>query len=100
MKDKLVGSLGCVGMILYYAIGLIVSVLPFIMIDVNFFVNFIFILVSYFFPLITPIFWIWGLVCAIKGVQDFLAIMYYVVFVILWVPYYINIILSFLRKNK
>ena len=99
MKEKLINALGSFGVILYYILQTIVSVLPFIMIGGNFFVTFLLILVNMFLPFASAIFWIWGLVCAIQGVQDIWAIIYYVAFVVVWIPFYISTILSVFSKK-
>lgn len=98
-KEKVLGSLSCFGVIMFFLIRLIVSVLPFIMIDGSFFVTFLLIGIQMFLPFTTAIFWIWGLVCAINGIQDVFAIVYYIVFVVVWIPFYISTITSFF-KNK
>lgn len=99
MKEKLINALGSFGVILYYILQTIVSVLPFIMIGGNFFVTFLLILVNMFLPFASAIFWIWGLVCAIQGVQDVWAIIYYITFVVVWIPFYISTILSVFSKK-
>ena len=99
MKEKLINALGSFCVILYYILQTIVSVLPFIMIGGNFFVTFLLILVNMFLPFASAIFWIWGLVCAIQGVQDIWAIIYYVAFVVVWIPFYISTILSVFSKK-
>ena len=99
MKEKLINAFGSFGVILFYIIQTIVSVLPFVMIGGNFFVTFILILINMFVPFASAIFWIWGLVCAIQGVQDIWAIIYYVAFVIAWIPFYISTIVSIFSKK-
>ncbi len=89
-----------IGVILLYIIRFFVSILPFVMISGNFFINIILISISTFFPLTSIVFWIWGLVCAIKGTQDVIAIIYYISFVVIWIPFFISTIASFFRKNK
>lgn len=102
IKERLISSLGCGWILLYYLVRIIVGLLPFLMIDTNFFVNVLLIGINMLVPFASVFFWIWGLVCAINGLQDVWAILYYVVFVIVWIPFYINLIISFIsdRKNK
>lgn len=89
-----------IGAILLYIIRFFVSILPFVMISGNLFINIILISISTFFPLTSIVFWIWGLVCAIKGTQDVIAIIYYISFVVIWIPFFISTVISFFRKNK
>lgn len=98
IKDKLFNTLGIAGVILYYIITLIITVLPFVMIGANFFVTLLLLAINTFLPFTSAIFWIWGLVCAINGVQDIWAIIYYILFVIMWIPYYISIIVSIIAS--
>lgn len=99
IKDMLINTLGVFGMIIYYLIRSIIYILPFVMIGGNFFLTLILIGINTFVPFASAIFWIWGLVCAINGVQDFWAILYYIVFVVVWIPFYISTIISFFNKN-
>lgn len=96
IKDYLTFTSG----ILYYIVSLFVSILPFVMIGANFFVNLLLIGINMFFPLSSIIFWIWGLICAINGVQDVWAIIYYILFVIIWIPFYISIIIDTIKSFK
>lgn len=94
MKEWFSSTLGTFGTILYFAIAFFLAALPFVMIGGNFFVTFLLVLLEQLIPPIGIIFWIWGLICAINGPQDFIAIIYYIVFAIAWIPYYISIIIS------
>lgn len=85
---------------LIWIIQVIVSTLPFVMIDLNFWLSFVFISIQTVFPPSSIIFWIWGLICAINGKQDIWAIIYYVTFAVLWLPFYVYIITSFISKIK
>lgn len=98
LKDSLFSALGTLGIVLYYIAQLIVAILPFVMIGANFFVTLILVIINSVVPFASIIFWIWGLVCAIQGAQDFWAILYYIVFVVVWIPFYISTILSFFKK--
>ena len=100
IKEKLANSLGTLGIILYYIFQLLIYVLPFVMIGANFFVSCFLIFLNMVVPFASAVFWIWGLVCAIQGVQDFFAILYYIVFGVAWVPYFISIIISLFAKKE
>lgn len=98
LKEKIVDVLGPIGVILYYLFSLFISVLPFVMIGKGFFLTMLFTGISMFFPLSSVVFWIWGLVCAINGIQDLFAIIYYIVFIVLWLPYFFSVAISFFKK--
>ena len=100
INEKLVSTFGSFGIILLYLFRLIICILPFVMIGGNFFVSFLLITLNTFLPITSIVFWIWGLVCAIRGVQDIFAILYYIVFAVAWLPFYISIVGSFFNKNK
>lgn len=100
VKERLLSSLGCGWILLYYLVRIIVAVLPFLMIDANFFVNVLLIGINMLVPFASVFFWIWGLVCAVNGIQDVWAILYYIVFVVVWIPFYINLIVSFISDRK
>lgn len=98
MKEKLLSSLGCVGMVLWYAISALVYVLPFVMIDASFWLDLLFFGIVYFFPPASGVFWVWGLVCAIQGPQDFVAIIYYVAFAVMFLPFFISTVCDLIAK--
>lgn len=100
MKEKLINTLGPFGGILSYIILAVISILPFVMIGGNFFVSLILILINTLVPFASAIFWIWGLVCAIQGVQDIWAIIYYITFVVVWIPFYISTIVSVFSNKE
>lgn len=99
-KEKITNALGGFGVVLYYLVRIIVYILPFVMIGGNFFITFLLITINTFVPFASVVFWIWGLVCAIKGVQDVWAIMYYIAFVVIWIPFFISTITTMFSKNK
>lgn len=97
-KERLEGTYGCLGVVLYYLVSSIIAILPFVMIEANFFITLVLISIEIFIPLTSIVFWIWGLVCAIMGKQDFWTMQYYIVFAVAWLPFYIQIIKSLFRK--
>ena len=100
IKDKLTNTFGMFGTIIYFLINAIVYILPFVMIGGNFFLTSLLLGINAFIPLASAIFWLWGLVCAIKGIQDVWAIIYYIAFAVIWVPFYISSIFALFSKNK
>ncbi len=97
-KEKLQDALGTFGVVLYFIIQLFVCALPFVMIDKSFIITALFFGVEYFFPPSSIVFWIWGLVCAINGPQDVIAIIYYVAFSVIFIPFFISTITSLFKK--
>ena len=95
LKEKINNTFGSIGVFFYILIKVFISVLPFVMIDEGFILTLLFMGASMFFPLSSVVFWIWGLVCAINGVQDVFAIIYYIAFVVIWVPFFFSLISSF-----
>ena len=100
MKDKLIGALGSVGLILWHLLSLIIAVMPLVMIGASFWLNLLLLAVIQFIPATSGLFWVWGLVCAIRGPQDIIAIIYYVLFVIMFLPFFISSVLSIFRKRN
>ena len=98
MKEKLLNTLGIFGGILWFIVSALIYVLPFVMIGASFWVNLLLFGIVYFFPYTSAIFWVWGLVCAIQGPQDVWAIIYYVLFVIAFIPFFVSIITNLLSK--
>lgn len=93
-KEKIINLFGGFGVILLFLARAVIAVLPFVMIDTNFFVTFLLIAINGFVPFASIVFWIWGLVCAIMGVQDIWAIIYYISFVVIWLPFFISTTIS------
>ena len=100
LKERLSNSLGNIGIILFYITRLIIAVLPFVMIGGNFFFTLLLITINTFVPFASVVFWIWGLVCAINGVQDFWAILYYISFIVIWIPFFISTIIAVCSKER
>ena len=100
MKEKLLNSLGYVGGIIWFIVSSLIYVLPFVMIGASFWLNLLLFSIVYFFPASSVIFWIWGLVCAIQGPQDVWAIAYYILFAVLFLPFFVSIISSLVRTRK
>lgn len=100
LKEKLQTTLGAIGGILFYLISFTIYILPLVMIDASFWLDLLFFGILYFFPVSSIVFWIWGLVCAITGPQDAWAIIYYVLFVVMWVPFFISTIAELLSPRR
>lgn len=85
LKENLAYSLGTFGIILAYLLGFlfesIILVFPVIMIGMKWWLILLLSMLEQFFPIVTPILWIWGLVCAIIGPQSWVTIAYYILFI-------------------
>lgn len=100
MKDKLLNALGSAGGILWYLLSLTIAIMPLVMIDAPFLLNLLLWGVMLFIPATSGIFWIWGLVCTLRGPQDVIAIIYYILFVIMFLPFFINSVLRLFSKRN
>lgn len=98
-KEKFLNTLGAFGAILIFLSRCIIAILPFVMIEGNFFLTLLLIAINTFVPFASIVFWVWGLVCAIQGVQDFWAILYYISFVVIWLPFFIRTVVSVFSKD-
>ena len=100
MKDKLMTALGAVGIGIWYLITLLIAVIPLVMINAPFLLNILLLAFALFVPATSGVFWVWGLVCAIRGPQDIIAIVYYVLFAIMFLPFFISTVLNLFRKRQ
>ena len=100
MKEKLINALGAFGLVLWYLLSSIIYVLPFVMIGGSFWLTLLLLTIEYFIPISSSVFWVWGLVCAIKGQQDIFAIIYYVVFAVAFIPFFIGIASEIFRRRS
>lgn len=98
MKEKLIDKLGTAGVILFYAASLIVSVMPLLALPVRGILFFVLAALMYFIPASSAIFWVWGLMYVFDGKQDAFAVIYYVCFVVLFLPIFINAAVSLYGK--
>lgn len=99
LKDKIVDKLGVFGYILFYMISVAVYVIPFMFIDCHYLLKGFFIMIQTVVPFADLVFWIWGLVCAIQGVQDVFAIVYYVIFAAYVLPEAIALISAMFSRK-
>lgn len=108
LKEKLVELFGTVGGVLYFVVCALLFVLPVSMIsntfDLPFWVDFLMISALLMFRGLDYIAWIVGFVCALKGPQDTLAIVFYIAFAIMIalpiVTTLINFIVLLFQKDK
>jgi hypothetical protein len=100
IKEKLQATFGVIGGILFYFVTFSIYILPLVMINASFWLDLLFFAILYFFPVSSIVFWIWGLVCAIIGPQDIWAIIYYILFVVMWIPFFVSTIIDLFFSDK
>lgn len=94
IKDRIIGTLGAFGFILWYFISIVAIIAPLIILQLPVWIDLILIFALFFLPIPEFPLWIWALVVAIQGPQDWIAITYYVLFAIMELPLFINFISS------
>lgn len=100
LKETLSSTLGVFGFILTYLMSAFVIIFPTLIIDVPFVLDILFILLIWFFPITSIVFWVWSFIIAITGPQDLLAIVFYIVSIIIFIPYIINVILDIIDNFR
>lgn len=84
MKDKLVSALGTFGVVLWYAIVVLITFAPLTILGFSFWIDAIIIFAITTIPflgsIVNVVIWIWAFVVCIGGPQDVFAIIYYVLF--------------------
>lgn len=102
-KQKLIDLFGGVGTVLYFIITLVSLIFPIAMITVSFnlpiWVNFIFVAILFMIPSLNFVFCIIGLIGAIIGSQDVIAIAYYIYFALVCILGFIPTIVGFFTKD-
>lgn len=99
MKEKLSNVLGAFGMILYYVVHILATVMPVAALSVPFIWAFLIFLIESIFPPVSFIVWLIGLILTIIGKQDTFAIVYYIMSVIILLPFYIDTVISIFTKK-
>ena len=100
MKEELSAALGLFGIILYYLISLLIAFLPIFIISKSFWISMIFFWIIQILPISSIVFWIWGLIVTLNGPQDIIATIYYVLFAIMFIPFFISTILDLFKKRS
>ena len=92
VRTRFFGFLSAVSGIVYYIILLFVAIIPIVMINLPFWFKPFLLGIMFFIPATSAIFWIWGLISTITGPQDVFAIIYYILFGILFLPFFVKLI--------
>ena len=105
IKEKFTDLLGGLGGILYFIFSFLLPLFPIVMIvnsfDLPIWTNFIMIAMLFLIPTFSSFcFWIIGFIGVILGPQDVIAIVYYVLFAINFVPPTITIICNLIAQEK
>lgn len=86
LKAKLITSLGSLGLILFYMIGVLFAIAPLVILDTPFWLTFLLVIAINVIPLIGSlievVLWVWALIVAIGSPQDIFVIVFYVLFAI------------------
>ena len=102
IKEFLLNSLGTFGILLFYAISLLITVYPLIMFEMSWWLYIILALIVQLvivnIPFGLEVLWIIGLIGAISGKQDIFAVIYYVLFVLIVGSTVKNLVKIFLSK--
>lgn len=100
IKEKLTEALGMFGGILFFVICAAILAFPVWMItwyyNTPWWANFLMLLGSYWSSSIGFVVWIVGLIAAIKGPQDTLAIIYYIAFAVVNISHYLVFIVAWI----
>ena len=103
LKERLTDVLGGLGGTLYFIITFLIPLFPIVMINTSFdfpwWTSFVEIALLFISPTFFSFcFWIIGLIGVIMGPQDIIAIIYYILFVIIFAPTIINIVVNLIKK--
>lgn len=98
MKEKLAGTLGCFGVIIYYVFASAVFIMPFFVIDINKWLAVLLFGVQWFMPETSIIFWIWGLVSVIQWHSGTIAIIYYIMTAVIFLPFFISLVYGIIEN--
>lgn len=96
MKNKIIDSFGSFGIIIWFLFLLFKNMLPAVMIADSILIAIGIAVVQEMIPFTSIVFWVWGLVCAITGKQDFFAFVYYIMFAVLFLPFILKTASNFL----
>jgi hypothetical protein len=104
IRDFLLGTLGTLGMLLFYVIALLITSYPLFMFDMPWLLFIVLALIAQFVIIYIPfgleVMWIIGLFGALSGKQDVFAVIYYILFVLIVGHAIINLFRIFFSKNR
>ena len=102
IKEFLLTSLGTFGLLLFYVIGILLTVFPLIMFDMSWWLYMILALIVQLVVVNIPfgleVLWTVGLIGAISGKQDIFAVIYYILFALIVGSTVKNLVKIFLSK--
>jgi hypothetical protein len=104
MKEKLVGSLGLFGYLLWIVVGLLYVIAPVVMLDLPFWVTFILLFAINSLPLIGTliniVLYIWAFFVTLGGPQDVVAVVFYVLFALFVITELIPILSALFSRDR
>lgn len=95
MKEKLISSLGSFGLVLYYILSLFMAFFPLWFLHLPVWAFFLLVILFQFVPALCSIAWIVVLFFVIKAPQTSLSVVYYILFVVLFLP---NLVSAFRKR--
>ena len=100
MKKKLAAIFGTFGVILYWIIRVIIAIIPVFILDLPFWADSLIFLAIEVFPPISIVVWIWSFIVALQTPIDIFVIIYFISFVIVFVPFMIGVITDLISWIK
>ena len=99
LRQKLSSSFGILGSILYLVISLAIVALPMVVFYDSLVLSYVYFIGYWIFPLISGIFWVWGLFRVISGPQGIFSTIYYISFVIMFLHFLIATLRTLFSKD-
>lgn len=99
LRQKLSSAFGIFGSILYFVISLAIVSLPMVVFWDSVVLSFLYFFGYWIFPPISGIFWVWGLFRVISGQQGTFSLIYYIAFVVMFLPFFVAFLRSLFSNN-
>lgn len=103
IKDFLLTSMGTLGLVLYFAVAILITILPLLMFKMPFLLYLLLALliqtILINIPFCMEVLYIIGLFGAINGKQDIFTIIYYIVFALIVIPTIVRLISLLFTKE-
>lgn len=100
MKNKLTAIFGAFGAVLYWIIRAIIAIIPVFILDLPFWADFLIFFAIGLLPELSIVVWIWSFIVALQMPIDIIVIIYFISFVIVFVPFMIGVITDLISWIK